>query len=415
MTATAGPGVGYTSRTLPRPDSRLMPPPRLTPRLVLMGGIFVACLGVIGWKASQLFADRTIFPPDDFVEYWAAGRLNATGQNPYDGTLLLPLERDAGRDTAEPIMMWNPPWTLTLAMPVGLVQARVAQLLWLAVSLVLVVWCADRLWAIYDGPTDRPWVSWLLALTFVPTLFVLQAGQIGPFILLGLTAFLMLERAGRSWLAGAAGVLIAIKPHLVYLFWIALAVWAGRRPLPERWKLIAGGVIAGLLATAIPLACNHGVLDQYRDGMTNRTPEQWKSPTVGSLLRELSGTERFDLQFVPTIVGLAWLAAIGWRDRRAAWVWRDRLPMLLLVSFVTSSYGAWPFDLVILLPAVIQIAATLSASGDRTRMTIAVAAYVAMNAGALAMNLAHCTSERFVWMAPSLLAAYVALRPGATR
>jgi hypothetical protein len=89
------------------------------------------------------------------------------------------------------------------------------------------------------------------------------------------------------------------------------------------------------------------------------------------------------------------------------------MPMLLLVSFVTASYGAWPFDLVILLPAVIQVAASIAATADRRRALLAGAVYLAFNAVALAMNLSHCTSETFVWMAPTLLAAYVLLRPRA--
>lgn len=388
-----------------------MPPASPTRRLALLGLVLVACLGVIVWKGSQLLADPSILPPDDFVEYWAAGRLNAHGQDPYDGTKLLPLERLAGRDTDEPIMMWNPPWTLTVAMPIGLLPPRVAQLLWLAVSLALVVWSADRIWALYGGPSNGRWVAWLVALTFLPTLFVLQAGQIGPFILFGIVGFLLAERAGRPWLAGACGVLVAIKPHLVYLFWIALAAWAVRRPVPTRWKVITGGVLAGLVATAMPLACNPDVIDQYREAMTHRTPEQWKSPTIGSLLREVLGADRFGLQFAPTVIGLGWLAYVGWRDRDRPWNWSERMPLLLLVSFVTASYGAWPFDLVILLPAVVQVGAELARVRDRRWIVTAAAMFAVINSAALAMNLLEQTSETFVWMAPSLLAAYLLLRP----
>ncbi|HEX3149936.1 MAG TPA: glycosyltransferase 87 family protein, partial [Gemmataceae bacterium] len=161
-----------------------------------MGLALMVCVGVIGWKGAQLVSDNSLFAPDDFVEYWAAGSLNANGLNPYDGALLLPLERRAGRDTDEPVMMWNPPWTLSLAMPIGVLMPRVAQLLWLAVSLALVVLCADCLWSVYEGPSSRRWVAWLLALTFMPTLFVLHAGQIGPFILLGITGFLVAKCGG---------------------------------------------------------------------------------------------------------------------------------------------------------------------------------------------------------------------------
>jgi hypothetical protein len=380
-------------------------------RTLLLVAVLLAAVVFIGWKAASLLDDPSIFPPDDFVEYYAAGQLNAEGKNPYDGNLLLPIERAAGRDTDEPIMMWNPPWTLTLAMPVGLLKARVAQLLWLAVSLVLVVWCADRLWAEYGGPADRRWVAWALALAFPPTLFVLQAGQIGPFILLGIAGFLMAERRGWPLLAGAAAALLAIKPHLVYLFWPALAVWAVRRPRSNRGLVIVGGLGAGVVATLIPLACNPSVVGQYVEAMTQRTPEQWRSPTMGSLLRDVFGADQFRLQFVPTVLGLAWLAFEGWRSRHQVWDWRDRMPLILLVSFVTASYGAWPFDLVILLPAVVQVGAEIAAAGDRRRIVLAALTFAVIAAGALAMNVLKVTSNWFVWMAPALLIAYVVLRP----
>jgi hypothetical protein len=389
-----------------------------------MAALLVLVLVFLAWKLSKLLADPTILPPDDFVEYWAAGHLNAKGQNPYDGELLLPLERQAGRDTDEAVMMWNPPWTLTLAMPIGVLQARLGQLIWLGVSLLLVVGCSDRLWIEYGGAPERRWISWALSLTFMPTLFVLHAGQIGPFILLGITGFLVAERRGLPWLAGACAVLMAIKPHLVYLFWIALAVWSLRRPFPTRWKVIAGGIIVGVVATAIPMACNPDVLAQYWDAMTNRTPEQWKSPTIGSYLREWYGETRFGLQFVPTLAGLAWLAVWGLgvarddpssqpppRSGRGEEYWHERMPMLLLVSFVTASYGAWPFDLVILLAAVVPVAARLSRTAKPATVALALVVYLVMDGAALAMNLAAMTSDKFIWMAPALLVAYVVFRP----
>ena len=54
---------------------------------------------------------------------------------------------------------------------------------------------------------------------FLPTLFALQSGQIGPLLLLGAVLFLECERRGWPVLAGAATVLLAIKPHLAYLLW----------------------------------------------------------------------------------------------------------------------------------------------------------------------------------------------------
>ena len=85
--------------------------------------------------------------------------------------------------------------------------------------------------------------------------------------------------------------------------------------------------------------------------------------------------------------------------------------MLILVSFATASYGAWPFDLVILLPAVIEIAAGLSFSRDRVRTMLALVLYIAINLAALTMNILAITSDKFVWMAPTIFLGYVLLRP----
>lgn len=386
-------------------------PPSPRSHWLVLGVVLAVALVATLWIGSKFLSDPAILPPDDFVEYWAAGRLNANGQNPYDGNLLLPLEREAGRDTDEPVMMWNPPWTLSLAMPIGALPARLAQLLWLLASLSLIVGCSDRLWLEYGGPVEKRWIAWILSLTFVPSLFVLQAGQIGPFILLGITGFLVAERRGLPWLAGASGVLMAIKPHLVYLFWVSLAAWALWRPLPTRWKAIAGGVIGGLIATAVPMACNHEVLGQYWEAITRRTPTQWRSPTIGSYLREALGEEKFGLQYLPMLLGFAWLGWEAWRSRTRSWNWPEQMPMLLLVSFVTASYGAWPFDLVILLPAVIHVGAGLSRNAGRPSFLLPLCAYAAINVGALVMNKLGLTSDKFVWMAPSLLVAYLLFRP----
>src|SRR5436190_21596731 len=100
-------------------------------RLLTVAALAVVAVVFVG-QIRKLLADPTIWPPDDFVEYWAAAKLTLDGKNPYDPALLLPLQKAAGRDTDEAIMMWNPPWSLTAVLPVGLISPRLAQLLWLA-------------------------------------------------------------------------------------------------------------------------------------------------------------------------------------------------------------------------------------------------------------------------------------------
>src|SRR5206468_210349 len=102
-------------------------------------------------------------------------------------------------------------------------------------------------------------------------------------------------------LAGVAAVLIAVKPHLAYLFWIALLLWSIRE---RRWRTLAGGVFAGLALTALPLLFNPHVLQQYWQTFTQRPPAQYRSPTIGTVLRLAFGEGQFRLQFLAMIPGL---------------------------------------------------------------------------------------------------------------
>ena len=68
------------------------------------------------------------------------------------------------------------------------------------------------------------------------------------------------------------------------------------------------------------------------------------------------------------------------------WDWGRRLPALLFASFLTAAYGVWPFDLVVLLPALVQLAVRLP-SAPRPTLALAVAWHLAMNLLALAQLL----------------------------
>jgi len=389
-------------------------------RLLTVAGLALAAVLLAG-QVRALLDDPTIWPPDDFIEYWAAAWLTVHGDNPYDPDKLLPLQQAAGRDTSEAVMMWNPPWSLAVVLPLGLLPPREAQLLWLLVNLAAIGFCGDRLWLMFGGSRESRWIGWAAALGFLPTLFALQSGQIGPLLLLGAVLFLECERRGWPILAGASTLLLAVKPHLAYLVWLAILlkpIWrtgdVSRRVTgdpathvagsPETgFRVILGGLLAGAIATLIALAFDPAVFSQYVDEMAKRPPARWVSPTLGTVLRLGFGEELFKLQFVPMLAGLAWFAW-HWKRNAAKWNWTDQLPLLLLVSFVTAPYGAWPFDMVLLLPAVVQLIAL--------RRPAVLAALVAINLACLAMNLLKTGSFPFIWVSPAILIVYLlAMRP----
>jgi hypothetical protein len=75
----------------------------------------------------------------DFVEYWAASRLLLTGNNPYGPQELFELQRSVGWKDSIPLLMWNPPWTLSFTVPFGLASFDVAQLLWLLFNTLIIL------------------------------------------------------------------------------------------------------------------------------------------------------------------------------------------------------------------------------------------------------------------------------------
>src|SRR5205823_8422989 len=68
--------------TVPLPTPTANPPP--APRPAVLAAGLVGLLVVGGLMLARFYSDPAFLPPDDFLQYWAAGRLNATGGNPYD-------------------------------------------------------------------------------------------------------------------------------------------------------------------------------------------------------------------------------------------------------------------------------------------------------------------------------------------
>jgi hypothetical protein len=126
------------------------------------------------------------------------------------------------------------------------------------------------------------------------------------------------------------------------------------------------------------------------------------------LLRLLFGSDRFGLQFLTLVPGLAWFM-VEWLLHRADWNWKERLPALLFASLLIAPYGAWPFDLTVLLIPVLRVATGYRISGATAGM--AAALYVGANVLAAASVVGRVDFFWWIWLTPALLLAYaVAVR-----
>jgi len=347
-------------------------------RWALWAGLFMALL-VFGLQVIAQSPQSK--PASDFVEYWAAGRLNASGANPYASDELARLQRQIGYIHNEPMMMWNPPWVMPLVMPFGLIGYPLSRLLWLLVTLALVLFSADQVWHYYGGAPRQKWIGIAVVLTFVPTVFVLLAGQITAFVLLGVVGFLYFERRQQWFWAGVSTLLIAVKPHLLYLFWIALFFWVVHY---RRWTVLLGSLVGLAAATLTAIAFNPSIVSAYLGAL--RTPSYyWVTPTIGANLRLLFGWDNYWLQFVAPVFTAMWFL-IYWFRVRENWSWDRQMPIVLLLSVTTTAFG-WLFDQVVLLFVPILIVLT-GITRPRRFQVLNLLFFVAVNTLAWKVHLA---------------------------
>jgi hypothetical protein len=293
-------------------------------------------------------------PADDFVQYWAAAKLNAGGQNPYLAENLQPLAVAEGRPPGPPALMWYPPWVLALVAPFGLLPYSPAHWLWVLLQLGMVFFSATLIWQLYSGPKKLLWLAWTVALVFGPTLMMLAVGQISAMVLLGLVGFLWFERRNQLGLAGVFLFLAATKPQLLHLVWFAALLWALQG---KRWRFLAGFTVAAAASVAMAVAINPAVLADYLTGPASNPPLAWATPTLGTALLYAFGYARPHIwpQVLPGILSLVW-CAFYWGRHRRDWRWLNEMPLLLAISVATTAY-LWPFDLVVLVILLLQVLA----------------------------------------------------------
>jgi hypothetical protein len=375
-------------------------PGRLALKYAAAGAALLAV--VAGWLLWQQRPDWPSLELQDYVEYWGAGRLNLAGKNPYDAEALYAVERQANPELTEAIMMWNPPCTLSLTLPFTVLPLQTGRWLWLLSQLGILLWCADRIWRMVRGRPECRWLAWLLCLALASTFFVLRMGQISACILLGVVAFLDFEQRGRDYWAGVALALVGLKPHLLLPFELVLALWILHQ---RRWRVLAGAILAVGALSMVPLFSNGTVFSQYWEAIGQRPPQMY-SPTLGTLLRLALGAEHFRLQFLPAIVAMV-AVTIYWWQHRKTWVWLVEAPWLMLISFLAAPYGAWPFDVVVLLVPLIKAAACVEERREKALTMFAVAGYLGFDVMALLLQNVHYSQYYwYAWMAPYLAYLY---------
>ncbi len=353
-------------------------------------------------KAPQQSANVQSANVNDFVEYWSAAHQMREGRDPYAKAPLLAWERQVDPARSEALVMRNAPWTLLVIAPFAWLPFAVGQQIWLGLGLATIAVSARWLWTLYQIQGEAPWIASLSTGLFLPIAVALVLGQISPLVLFGIVGFLRFENEEKYVWAGAFLFLAALKPHLVFLFWVALLLWSVRR----RNFRVLGTLAAVTVAASVAVTLfDHRIFNEYWNFLRSGAFTEL-TPTPGGLLRS-SLHSGYALQSLPAVLAAGWFFW-HWRRSGAAWEWRREMPLLSAISLLTVPY-AFFFDQVILLPCVFQGAAWAGASRRLAWGGVALL-YLATNTAVLALILFHRTAFWYVWTAPAWFLLYLIAR-----
>lgn len=368
-----------------------IPARRLAAALIVIVGVLL----VIGIVVFGL--DHDAANSKDFLQYWTAERLLASGGNPYDFAATLALERSVGFKYYPPLITLSPPIALFFGLPLAWVNANIGLTLWMLLSIACLLASVALVWLLQGRPESR---YHLVGVFFPPALRCLIAGQLGIFFLLEIVLFFYLQKSRPFW-AGAALVFCALKPHLFLPCFLVMLLWTVVR---RQFHMVAGFISALALNCGLTLLVDRQIWTEYQQMLHMSGIMNDFLPTLWVWIRFLADRNARWIEFIPEAAACVWASWYFW-SRRARWNWLDHGLLVLVVSVACSPYS-WYTDQSLLLPAIV-IGLTGS---DRSIRSLALFALIA-GAGLVAMLIdIKLTSAFFVWTAPAWLLWYAYAR-----
>ena len=318
----------------------------------------------------------------DFICYWAAGKIVAAGQSPYDESLQTQIQHERGWNKATDglghydfLPYYYPPWFAAgcaLLVPLGFDGAKAA---WFALNLEILLLAGYLLRDAVPGvPRSVPPVAVPLFGLSVVALFV------------GQTSILMLFLAARAWkwmsrgndrLAGAALAGLTTKPQLAAVLVVMLLLWCSRQ---RRW-----GVVAGFAVTlaALSLLGAWIVWDWPIEMLraAGRTPPPTHYfPWIGTtwlLALKTAGLHSWGLWGLYLAVALPFSAFLLRAALDRSRPLEEILSLGMIAPFIVAPYGRHYDFPVLLIPAFVLIGRRLSEkAGTALLLALLVLPYV---------------------------------------
>lgn len=304
------------------------------PIRVFLGLLCLAGFAALLWGQR----DRALSGENDFIPFYV-GAVEAGGEALYDAQTSYRFQEEHFGAVGESLRYIRLPYYALLLKPLTWLgsyeNAYAAYTLLRLLAIVLFIW----LW-----PREGRWDALMFALMSLPLFISMMTGQ-DTVLLLPLIAWAMrLSKHGKDFEAGLILSLCAIKPHLLLLLPVALV-------LQNRWAILQGGAIGGILLMALSFAAGGlGWMATFIDVLRQDAihPDPQVMPNLVGLLAGIP------YQHVWTVIGsLATLVAVALIARRGSF--ETGLAAATAGSLLIAGH-AYISDLVILLPGMMALA-----------------------------------------------------------
>ena len=346
----------------------------------------------------------------DFIQYWSSGQLFISGDNPYDCEKGGELQVKIGRVSDRPLIMLNPPWVLIWIYPLLHLPFAKASLIWLVINLSLIFLSGAAIWYIINNQYAwrRILITPLFLLLFPPVFFSTLSGQISSLVLFGIVGFLFFITRDRPFLAGLFLALATIKPHIVYLLWVAVVY----SMIKERnWRLFAGFNVMVGASVSILMILSPNCIFHYIEHLSRHPPySEWYTPTIGGFLYMLLGKDWSSVVFLPPIIAsIIFFGFLFFREEKR-FDWITMISPILLISLPTSVYGGWTSDMIILLIPYLSILSRLFGEGSavRGRGLLIILCLLFISAGMILEYKMRIPEPFFIWVPLTLAILYYA-------
>src|SRR5271157_4763957 len=221
--------------------------------------------GITLLSVALVMAGQAVMPKGkmfpDFITYWTAGKLVASGQSPYDVDRQIEIQRALGWDRSingrgvlDFLPYYYPPWFAlgcTLLVPLGFAGGKLA---WFFLNLELLFLTS---FVLRDAVPGVPRSIALVAVpVFLFSVEALIAGQTTILILFLTALAWKLLDCHRDRAAGVALACLTTKPQLAAVLVLALGIWGVRQ---RRWSVFHGfAATLALLCLASSIVVPYG-------------------------------------------------------------------------------------------------------------------------------------------------------------